>query len=266
MTDYRSISLWMDTVGDDLTPRPPLSSDIDVDVAIVGAGYTGLWTAYYLADADPTLRIALVERDIAGYGASGRNGGWCSALFAASHAKIARSHGRDDALAMKRVMVATLDEIEVAITQEGIDCHFDRAGTLTLATSPTHVGRIKDSVNEERSWGSTEEDHRWLSADEASAIVDVQGCLGAAFTPHCAAIHPARLARGLARAIERRGVTIYEQTAATALGPGRIETTRGTVKAPHVVRATEGYTPALDGHRRTLAPIYSLMIATEPLP
>lgn len=266
MSGYGSVSLWMDTVDDDLTPRPQLSSDIDVDVAIVGAGYTGLWTAYYLAGADRSLRVMIVERDIAGYGASGRNGGWCSALFAPTRQKVARAGGRAGVMAMNRTMVETLDEIERAITHEGIDCHFERAGTLTVATSPTHVERVRRSIDEEHSWGSTENDHRWLTADEARAMVEVRGCLGAAYTPHCAVLHPARLIRGLARAVERRGVPIYERTAATSIEPGRVETTHGTIEAPHVVRATEGYTSSLPGHRRTYAPIYSLMIATEPLP
>ena len=87
---YRELSLWLDTAGDDLTPRPPLAGDLDVDVAIVGAGYSGLWTAYYLAAADPSLRIAVLEAEIAGYGASGQNGGWCSALFPATKAQVAR--------------------------------------------------------------------------------------------------------------------------------------------------------------------------------
>ncbi len=92
--DYRGVSLWLDTCGDDLRPRPALDRDLDVDVAVVGAGYTGLWAAYYLAGADPSVRVAVVEQEIAGFGASGRNGGWCSALFAAGRAGGGGSPGR----------------------------------------------------------------------------------------------------------------------------------------------------------------------------
>src|SRR5919204_1869024 len=99
---YRSLSLWHDTAGEPLEPRAALPGDLDVDVAIVGAGFTGLWTAYYLISADPGLRVAVLERDIAGFGASGRNGGWCSALFAGSRAMSARAHGRDAAVALER--------------------------------------------------------------------------------------------------------------------------------------------------------------------
>jgi glycine/D-amino acid oxidase-like deaminating enzyme len=97
------LSYWMSTVDDDLTPRPPLPGDLDVDVAIVGAGYTGLWTAYYLSRADPSVRIAVLEAEIAGYGASGRNGGWCSAMFPQSTAALARRHGRSAAIAQPEV-------------------------------------------------------------------------------------------------------------------------------------------------------------------
>src|SRR5256885_2038212 len=95
--DYPKFSLWLDDLGDTLTPRPPLPGDTEADVAIVGAGYTGLWTAFYLLETDPHLRVAVVEKEIAGYGASGRNGGWCSALFAATREAIARTHGRNAA-------------------------------------------------------------------------------------------------------------------------------------------------------------------------
>src|SRR5215467_10224575 len=111
MADYRSVSHWMATAGEDLTPLPALDSDTEVDVAIVGAGYTGMWTAYYLASAGAGLRVAVVEQEIAGFGASGRNGGWCSALFPQSTASLAGRHGRDAAVALHRAMRASVDEV-----------------------------------------------------------------------------------------------------------------------------------------------------------
>jgi len=268
---YRALSLWLDTAGDDLTPRAPLAGDLDVDVAIVGAGYTGLWTAYYLSLADPSLRIAVLEAEIAGYGASGRNGGWCSALFPASKAKVARAHGRDGAIALQLALFATVDEVGRVAAAEGIDAQFAMGGTAVLATAPAHVERLRAHVAEERAWGFGEEDVRWLDAAEAAELVGAVGVLGAAYTPHCAALHPGRLARGLARVVAERGVAVYEQTPVTALSPGVVHAVVGRVRACRVrtgvaVRATEGYTPRLAGHRRTLAPIYSLVIATEPLP
>jgi glycine/D-amino acid oxidase-like deaminating enzyme len=264
--DYASYSLWLETCGDDLTPRDPLGAEEERDVVIVGAGYTGLWTAYYLAKADPGLRIAVLEADIAGFGASGRNGGWCSALLATDRARFARTHGRAAAIALQRAMFDTVDEVGRSAAAEGIDAHFIKGGTLRLATQPAHVATVREEVERERSWGFGEEHYRWLDARQARARLDAEGVLGAAYTPHCAAIHPARLVRGLARAVERLGVTIYERSPALSLGPGDVRTPHGRVRADVIVRATEGYTVELPRLRRAVLPIYSLMIATEPLP
>ena len=266
MQDPRSISMWMDTVEGDLSLRPPLDGDIDVDVAIVGAGYTGLWTAYYLKQVDPSLRIAILEQQFAGFGASGRNGGWCSALFAASHDKIAKTSSREGVVAMQRAMFATVDEVERVIEVEGIDAQFEKAGTLIFATAPGQVERVRGEVKEARSWGFEPSDIRWLDPAEAAQLMSVNGSLGASYTPHCAALHPARLVRGLAETVEKLGVTLYENTTAKAIEPRKVTTDRGIVRAPMVVRATEGYTAQLEGMRRQLVPLYSLMIATEPLP
>jgi len=263
---YRALSLWLDTVAEPLEPRPALAGNRDVDVAIVGAGYTGLWTAYYLARADPGLRIAVLEAEVAGFGASGRNGGWCSALFPVSTTAVARRHGRGPALALRRELAATVDEVGALVGAEGLDVHWAKGGMLALATRPSHVDRLLGEVADDRGFGVGPDDVRWLDAGEASDRIAADGVLGALYTPHCAALHPARLVRGLARAVERHGVTIWEGTRASALAPGRVTTPRGTVRAPVVVRATEGWTPRLPGHRRLLAPVYSLMIATEPLP
>lgn len=265
MIDYSRYSFWLDSLGNELSPRPPLETDIDADVAIVGAGYTGLWTAYYLERAAPDMRIAIVEKEIAGFGASGRNGGWCSALFAAPRKKIARRHGRDAAIALQHAMFRTVDEVGRVSAEEGIDCDFVKGGTLTLVTSPTQLERVRHEVEEERSWGFGEEHYRWLDANEVAERIRVRGSLGAAFTPHCARIHPAKLVRGLARVVERMGTTIYEGSPALAIEGSSVRTPRGTVRAPVVVRATEGYTVRLPRSKRSLVPLYSLMIATEPL-
>jgi glycine/D-amino acid oxidase-like deaminating enzyme len=264
---YRSRSLWLDSLDDDdLTPRAALAGDIDVDVAIVGAGYTGLWTAYYLLKRDPALRVAVVEAEIAGFGASGRNGGWCSALLPMSLDTVAAGAGRDAAIALQSAMFDTVDEVGKVAAAEGIDCHYTKGGYLKLATEPAHAERLGTILESYRRYGFGEEHARLLDRHDARALIAADRVRGGVFVSDCAAIHPARLVRGLARVVERAGAKIVEQTRVTAIEPRRLRTHHGDVRAEVVVRATEGYTARLPGLRRTLAPIYSLMIATEPLP
>lgn len=264
--DLRELSLWWDTLGASPPPRPPLQGDLDVDVAIVGAGYTGLWSAHYLTRSAPGTRIAIIEANVAGFGASGRNGGWCSALFPASLDRIARNSSRRAAVAMQRAMHDTVDEVGRVAADAGLDIDWAKGGTLELARTPVQLHRAREHVADMRAWGFPAADYRMLDADEARARTGATDVLAAAYTPHCAAIHPAKLARGLADLVESAGVHIYEATTATAIEPGVVRTTRGDVRAPHIVRATEAFTPSLAGHRRTVLPVYSLMLATEPLP
>jgi glycine/D-amino acid oxidase-like deaminating enzyme len=269
--DYRHLSLWWDAISTPLRPRPPLRGDLAVDVCIVGAGFTGLWTAHSLAKADPSLRIAVVEKEVAGFGASGRNGGWCSALFATSDSALARLYGLEAMRAMRRAMEATVDAVGASALDEGIDCHFAKGGTVDAARSEAQKLRALADIDEARTLGFGEEDLRWLDAREAESVIGLSGMLGATYTPHCAAIQPALLARGLAEAVERHGVSIYEHTEVIDIvpgGPGRaplVRTTAGTITAEVVVRALEAWTPTLPGEKRTLVPVYSLMVATEPL-
>jgi glycine/D-amino acid oxidase-like deaminating enzyme len=262
---YRSLSFWHDTVPGTLTPGDSLAGDAKADVAIVGAGFTGLWTAYYLAQRDPGLRIVVCEREIAGFGASGRNGGWCSALFPASLGKLARMSSPDAAVALQRAMHETVDEVGTVAAAEGIDCHWAKGGTVMLARSSAQLQRARAEIDEAREFGFGDEDLRLLTAAEARTFAGATEVLGGTYTPHCAAIHPARLVRGLLEVVRRAGVLVYERTPVLSIEPGRVVTSAGTVQARHVVRATEGYTAGLAGYRRAVAPVYSLMIATEPL-
>jgi glycine/D-amino acid oxidase-like deaminating enzyme len=258
-------SLWHHTGGGPFTPRPPLPGPMDVDVAIVGAGYTGLWTAYYLQGIDPSLRIAIVEREIAGFGASGRNGGWCSALFPPASKGIARRHGREAAVAVRQAMQGAIPEVGRVAEAEGIDIHYARGGTIELARNQAQLTRARERVEEERELTGAAAGLELLSKEEAEGVARATNVLGGMYTPHCAAIHPLRLVRGLASCVEARGVSIFERTRATEIRPGAVVTEQGTVNAEIVVRATEGYTPSLRGQRRRFIPLYSLMIATEPL-
>lgn len=262
----RELSLWHDTVEAPASPRPPLEQDIDVDVAIVGAGYTGLWCAYYLRQTDPGLRVAVLEQRFAGYGASGRNGGWCSAIFPVGPRKLTRCHGPAGADAMRRAMRETVDEVGRVAQAEAMDVDFSKGGVLTLLRGPAQLERGRAHVEEARRFGVSEDDLQLLSQQEASARVRVPETLGAVFSPDCAVLHPGRLVSELAKRVDRAGVPIYERTTVTGLSPRVVTTDRGRVRADVVIRATEAFTPAIPGHRRELLPIYSLMLATEPLP
>jgi glycine/D-amino acid oxidase-like deaminating enzyme len=263
--NYRRLSLWWDGLPGTISRRQPLDGDTEVDVAIVGGGLTGLWTAYYLSEADPELRIDVLERDIAGFGASGRNGGWCSALFSVSDAKLDKRCGPGSGRAQRLAMEETVREVGRVVAAEGIDCGFHRGGTVVLVRTPAQLARMVAEVGEARARGIVEDDLSLLSSAEARERVAATDVLGGTYTPHCAAVDPARLVRGLADVVERRGVRIHEQTRVVGLAPGVVTTTRGTVRARTVVRATEGYTRNLEGHGRDVIPVYSLMIATEPL-
>jgi glycine/D-amino acid oxidase-like deaminating enzyme len=234
-------------------------------VAIVGAGYTGLWTAYYLHRADPGLRLAVVESEFAGFGASGRNGGWCSGLYPVSLTRLAAEHGRDQAIRQYRAMQATVAEVGRVVTAEDWAVDWAHGGTVTLARSQPQLTRARAEVAEAREFGFSEHDLQLLSAPEASRRLAGAGVLGGLFSPHCAAVHPAKLVRSLADRVAERA-PIYERTPALAVEPGRVRTPYGDLRAEVVVRATEGFTARLAGQRRTLAPVYSLMVATEPLP
>lgn len=232
----------------------------------MGAGLTGLWTAHYLAEAAPSLSIVVLEAEVAGFGASGRNGGWCSALFPASLSSLARIGGREGALAQHRAMRRTVGEVARAAQELGVAADLARGGTVTLARSRPQWDRARAEVAEARSWGRDESELRLLDATEARAVLAGTRTVGATYTPDCAALHPAKLVRGLADAVERQGVRLHERTRVRSLTPGRVVTEHGVVRADTVVRATEGYTARLPGLRRAVAPVYSLMIATEPLP
>jgi glycine/D-amino acid oxidase-like deaminating enzyme len=263
---YRARSLWLDGLAEPLAPRPALSGDRDCDVAIVGAGFTGLWAAYSLASLQPDLRIVVVDREIAGFGPSGRNGGWASAGLAGSAQRYARLRGEDSVRRGERAMADGVGEIGRVVAAEGIDCGWLHGGSLLVATSAPQVARLHEGIERRRAFGVGEDDLRLLAPPELAQRVRVRGARAASFTPHCARLDPARLARGLALACERRGVVIHEGTEAEAIEPGRVRCAQGTLRASAVLRATESYTVQQPGERRRFMPLYSLMIATEPLP
>jgi glycine/D-amino acid oxidase-like deaminating enzyme len=256
---------WWDAVTAEAT-RPPLAGDRTADVVIIGAGFTGLWCAYHLAGLDRTLDIAVVEATHVGFGASGRNGGWCHAEYPLGHGQLARDHGREPALRHMRALFDSVADVGAIAASEGIDCDFHRGGVITAARSRFQVGYAREEVVHAHSLGLTDADIRLLDEGEARDMLNATGVLGAVWHAHGAAIHPAKLVHGLASAVERRGVSVVEGTSVVEIGDRAVRTNRGVISAQTVVLATEGFGSQLPGRSRTLVPLYSLMIATEPLP
>ena len=259
------VSFWWHTRGVPLR-RPSLPGDTDADVCIVGAGYTGLWTAYYLKRAEPGLRIVVLEATFAGFGASGRNGGWVTAALPGSRARYASGpRGAEGVRALERELRDTVDEVARVCKDEGIDAGLVKGGTLAVATSAAQAARLRDRVDRERAWGDAADVVRYLNLEELNARLHIAGAVGALYSPHCARVQPAALAAGLAAAVTASGVELFEGTPVTSIEPGRARTPTGTVRAAHVLRCTEGFTARLPGQRRTLLPMNSSMIVTEPL-
>ncbi|MDN3495444.1 FAD-dependent oxidoreductase [Planococcus sp. APC 4015] len=254
------VSWWWRQLGGTPDPRPALPGDIDVDVAIVGAGYTGLWTAYYLKTLQPDLRVAVLEQRFAGFGASGRNGGWLTNSVTGGRERYGRAGGAAQQLALND----TVDEVIAVAAREGIEADIVKGGEFEIARNPAQLARLRTAFEHESSWPHT--DVEMLDAGAAASVIGVAGVLGGIRHPHCARVHPAKLASGLAAVVERLGVTIHESTRVERIEPGRAVTDHGTVRATHVIRATEGFTANLHGEHRTWLPMNSSMIVTEPLP
>ena len=259
------VSHWWRSVGGPGEARAPLASSTEADVAVVGAGFTGLWTAYYLKRAQPSLRVLVLEREFAGFGASGRNGGWVSGFFSGAPRTYERRSGRARLQALQREMFATVDEVASVVERHDIDADMVKSGHLAVALDRAQAARLREQVAEARSRGLAEEDLREVSPQELRSRLRVSGAAAASFTPHVARVQPVKLLTGLARAVEELGVEIHERTPVQEIRPRAALTAAGTVSARWIVRATEGYTGALPGLRRLLVPINSSMIVTEPL-
>ncbi|MFC7918525.1 NAD(P)/FAD-dependent oxidoreductase [Streptomyces cinereoruber] len=255
------ISFWYAQEGAS-APREPLPGDTAADVCIVGGGYTGLWTAYYLKKAVPFLNITVLEAKFCGYGASGRNGGWLYNGIAGRD-RYAKLHGHEAAVRLQQAMNATVAEVVDVCEREKIDADVHRGGVLEVALSPAQLVRLRDFYAVEIAFGET--DRVMYGARETAERVRVTGAVGSSWTPHGARLHPVKLVKGLAAAVEALGVTIHESTPVTEIRPKHAVTPYGTVRAPYVLRCTEGFTASLAGQRRTWLPMNSSMIATEPL-
>lgn len=265
--DYSNYSYWLETCGDDLTPRPALEGTIDADIAILGAGYTGLWTAYYLLRADPSLKVVLLEKEIAGFGASGRNGGWCSSGFPMTVGRLAQLYGRNAAIQVQQMMYGAVDEVGRVAQEEDLDIDFQKGGSLRLARGPHQLPAIQESYESYKELG-LEDHYELLDEQETAQRIRVTKAVGSLYSPETAVIHPGKLVRGLARTIERMGGTIFEQTAVTDFTTGAypaLHSKQGNVRARIIALCGEAYLSQLRKVGRQVMPMYSLITLTEPL-
>ncbi len=259
------VSFWYADIGLPQSRRPALDGDTTADVAIIGAGYTGLWTAYYLKKAQPSLNVLVIEKEFAGFGASGRNGGWLMGTFSWNHDRYAADTSRAAVLDMVAALETTVEEVIRVCGAEGIEADILRCDQLSIATHRAHMINLQHQLDDHRKWG---DGHRITELDAAAAAarINVPGALGGFALSGMARIQPAKLVRGLAEAVERLGVRIVEGTTVTEYDSGVVTTDRGQVKAPVILRATEGFTAGIKGHKRDWLPLNSAQIATPPLP
>jgi glycine/D-amino acid oxidase-like deaminating enzyme len=255
----------MDQLGEPLEARPALEQDLDVDVAIIGAGYTGLWTAYYLKRQAPGLSIAIVEAQTAGFGASGRNGGWLMGNLLGEDRLLA-GLSAEQRRASFDLLHGIPDEVKIVLEREGIDCDYRKGGALYCAARyPEQENSLRHYLDDLYRQGLTENDYRWLTPHQLAQQIRVAKPYGGIYAPHVATIHPAKLVRGLARTVERMGVKIYENSPVTHWQSGSLRTAKASVRSRWIVPAVEGYSVTLPPLGRYQLPVQSLIVATEPL-
>ena len=262
---YRQQSYWLDSIEESLEPLPALEQDLHCDVVIVGAGFTGLWTAYFLKRNAPDLDIVILEKDIAGFGAAGRNGGACSSWWDAIFRWLRDPETRESAVRLQRRLIETVPRIGEICASEGIDCHFAHNGLIMTAANEQEAQQLSKAAHFLAKYGFPAPDYEYLDQAATREMIATENAIASLFTPHNAAVQPARLARGLAKAVPASGVKLFERSAAVKLEQGRVVTEEGAVRADTVLLAAEAYVSQLSGFRRQLAPIHSRMLVTAPL-
>lgn len=259
------VSFWYADIGGLPPRRAPLTGDVVADVCIVGGGYTGLWVAYYLKRASPGLRIVILEKAFAGYGASGRNGGWLSGKFSWSQDRYLSTGTREGVVEMQQAMIDTVDEVIAVAETNGIDADILRTDILHVATTPAQLARLEAFCSGQAKWSLPAHRRILVDREAVRARVQVKDAIGAIVTQGVARVQPAKLVRGLAALVERMGVEIFEDSEVLHIDRGCAVTPRGSVRAPVIVRATEGYTAGLPGQRRNWLPLNSTLMVTAPL-
>ncbi|RST77287.1 FAD-dependent oxidoreductase [Siminovitchia acidinfaciens] len=266
-----AISYWLDTAKDDIKERPTLKESITADIAIMGAGFTGLWTAYYLLEKDPSLKIVIMDKGCVGFGASGRNGGWCSSKFSVSPATCIKRYGKDIARQIQLSMFDSVTEIERVIEKENINADWTLGGSLQIARGDHHLLTLEKAMATYQKL-DLEEHFQLLDQLQTDQRVRINGASGSLLSKTSAVLNPGKLVRRLAETLEQRGVQIYENSEVVKVveGNGRkspkLVTRNGAVNAKHaIVLAGEAYMTQMRNYQRNLIPMYSLITLTEPL-
>ncbi len=269
MNNYKKTSFWFDTFIDSanqaLISRNALTSNIEADVAIIGAGYTGLWSAYYLKLLKPDLNVVVIESQTAGFGASGRNGGWVAGSISGLD-KFVEPLALFDKQRVCSILFDNVDNIGTTLAKEGIEADFNKAGVIYAAARyPEQVKQQQAALDQLYKIGFSKEDCFWLDKQQLDKKLRLRNGLGGIFNHHCATLNPVKMVRGLADRVEQMGVKIYEQTTAISIQPKKVLTEHGEIKATTIIPALEGYSASLQGFGQYLLPVHSLIIATEPL-
>jgi glycine/D-amino acid oxidase-like deaminating enzyme len=268
MADYRSKSWWLETLPATITPNPELQGRQTADVAIIGGGYTGLSAGYHLKRLNPGLDVRLLESEVCGYGASGRNGGFSMTLFGLTKGITKFRFDDRKARAAHIYMESAVDYLHEVITQNGIDCDYERSGYLLVGNSPAQVRRIEHDFRIMERWGLGGVE-RWDRSRLAAEFNTEAYQLGW-FEPRCAILNPAKLARGLKSLAEEQGVCIHEQSPVVRFGRNGsggfvVETQSGRIESEYLVLATNAYSVLFPELRRLQYPAFTHIVLSEPL-
>ena len=249
---------WLDELGS-TTVHDSLTGRIEADLAVVGGGYCGLWTAVLAKLRNPGAKVVLLESRTVGWAASGRNGGFCEASLTHGAAN-GRSRWPDEYEALERLGTENLAAFQADCESLGIECQFERTGMLSAAVEPHQVDWLRDETEGE-----------WLDAEGVRSEINSPVFLAGRWDrDSCALVHPARLARELARVARDLGVEIFENSPVIALDHKgadrvRVRTDRGSVSADRVALATNVFRPVLRRYRMLTVPVYDYVLMTEPL-
>lgn len=265
VADHTDKSFWLATYGP-YTPNPAVAGDLSVDIAIIGGGFTGLSTAYNLRRDNPSARVAVLESEVIGYGASGRNGGFSMTLFGLEPSLTKLFFGQQRTIEAHRYMERAVDYVDALVAEHQMQSDYWFPGFLRVATTPAYAKRIQKDLQILSDMGVR--DITWIDADALRAQVDSSLFLGAWWEPRCGLLNPAKQVRELKRVAQQFGALVYERTPVSAIQRGArftLQTPGGSVQADKIVLATNAYSHLIPELHSKQVPVFTHMVVTEPL-